>query len=329
MPSKPRPPSADVPAEYAPTTLRGYYETHTPLRLLFRPAGLTPADSRDPRDTSALLFDLRVLDPDLRKTVKLAVGRVNLPRWLQAWLKMIVESEMGDSLNPSEVSRGFGLRRLFSRCRENLAAKDAAARRRAYNLLRLSLVCVHSVQGLDPVGVVEEATRFSIPEGGSRFRGRDLERNAVTPLLRATSPATLKKAVLSLRFWMEWSQSARADVYAAKEKIRSLTHEKTKKEQDVAAAREEIRVLKSQAADSARRIASLSRELDAERNRRVHGMHEAKGHVQHFFDTGLVPRLQGAREALDREPVAIEAALERLDRTLELLEEERPWLSSD
>ena len=58
-------------------------------------------------------------------------------------------------------------------------------------------------------------------------------------------------------------------------------------------------------------------------------MREAKGRIRRLFDSELAPRLRGAREALDGDPVAVNVALERLNRTLELLEEERPWLSSD
>jgi hypothetical protein len=58
-------------------------------------------------------------------------------------------------------------------------------------------------------------------------------------------------------------------------------------------------------------------------------MREAKGRMQRLIDSDLTPRLRGAREALDGGPVAIDVALQRLDRILELLEEERMWLSSD
>ena len=166
-------------------------------------------------------------------------------------------------------------------------------------------------------------------DGGSRFRGRDLERNAVAPLLRATSPGTLKKVLVSLRFWMEWARTARTDVFAANERIGRLTAKVSELQQHLATSREETRVNERRAADSERQVASLSRELETERNRRINDLREAKGRLQRLFDTGLAPRLRGAREALDGGPVAVDVALERLDRTLELLEEERPWLSSD
>ena len=251
---------------------------------------------------------------------------------------------MRAALNPEEASTSFGLRRLFRRCRESLPAKNIAARpqvpgtatndaplagRRAFNLLRLSLVWVHGVRQLDPVDLAEEATRFVMLDGGSKFRDRDLERNAVAPLLRATSPGALKKVLVSLRFWMEWARTARADVFAANETIGRLRENVSELQQHLATAHEEIRVSERQAANSERQVASLSRELETERNRRINELREAKGRLQHLFDTGLAPRLRGAREALDGRPVAVDVALERLDRTLELLEEERPWLSSD
>ena len=168
-----------------------------------------------------------------------------------------------------------------------------------------------------------------MPDGGSRFRGRDPERSAVTPLLRATSPGTLKKALLSLRFWVEWARTARTDVFAANERIGRLTEKVNELQQHLATAREAIRAIERQAAGSARQVESLSRDLETEHNRRINELREVKGRLQRLFDTGLAPRLRGAREALDGGPVAVDVALERLDRTLELLEEERPWLSSD
>ena len=283
-------------------------------------------------------------DPDLRKTVKLASARANPPRWLQTWLESVVEREKGGVLNPEELRTSFGLRRLFRRCRESLAAKDAAtrpqrreeatddaalARRRAFNSLRLSLIWLHSVRQLDPVDLAEEATRFVMLDGRSKSGGRDLERSAVVPLLRATSPGTLKKALVSLRFWIEWARTARTDVFAANERIGRLTEKVSELQQHLETAHEEIRVSGSQAADLERQVASLSRELETDRNRRINELREVKGRLQRLFDTGLAPRLRGAREALDGGPLAVEVALERLDRTLELLEEERPWLSSD
>ena len=80
-------------------------------------------------------------------------------------------------------------------------------------------------------------------------------------------------------------------------------------------AREEIQALQNQAADSARQVQSLSHELETERNRRINEMHEAKGRLQHLFDSELAPRLRGAREALHGGPLAVDVALERLDRT--------------
>ena len=167
------------------------------------------------------------------------------------------------------------------------------------------------------------------PEGRSRFRGRDLERNAVTPLLRATSPGTLKKALLSLRFWMEWARTARADVFTAKEKADRLTSKVSELQKELSRARERIQSLQAQVADSANQVTTLSRDLETEHNRRINKMREAKGRIRRLFDSALAPRLRGAREALDGDPVAVNVALERLDRTLQLLEEERPWLSSD
>ena len=331
-------------AEASPVTLRGYYEGRTPLKRLFSPVGSTPTDGYAQAGMQGLLVDLGGIDPDFRKTVKLVSARANPPRWLQAWLKSVVEREMGGALNPEEVGTSLGLRRLFRRCRESLPAKDVAARpqhggmpthdaglmrRRAFNLLRLSLVWVHSVRQLDPVDLAEEATRFVIRDGETRLRGRDLERSAIVPLLRATSPSALKKTLVSLRFWIEWARTARTDVFAANEKIGRLTEKVSELQQHLAAAREETRVSESHTADSERRVTSLSRELETERNRRINELREAKGRLQRLFDTGLAPRLRGAREALDGEPVAVDVALERLDQTLELLEEERPWLSSD
>ena len=328
----------------SPVTLRGYYEGRTALKQLFSPVGSTPSDGHDQARMQGLLDDLEDLDPDLRKTMKLASARANPPRWLQAWVKSVVEREREGALNPETASTSFGLRQLFRGCQESLPAKDRATRpqphgtatvddalvrRRAFNILRLSLLWLHGVRPLDPVDLAEEATRFVMLDGGSRFRERDLERNAVAPLLRATTPSTLKKALMSVRFWMEWARTARTDVFAANERIGQLTAKVNELQQDLATAREKTRVNERRAADSETQVASLSRELETERNRRINDLREAKGRLQRLFDTGLAPRLRGAREALDGGPVAVDVALERLDRTLELLEEERPWLSSD
>ena len=331
-------------AEAPPVSLRGYYEGRTPLKRLFNPAGSAPRDGHDQAKMQGLLVDLDGFDPDLRKTIKLASARVNPPRWLQAWLKSVVEQGLGGTLNPEEASTSFGLRRLFRRCRESLLAKgtntrphlpgtateDAAlTRRRAFNLLRLSLVWVNSVRQLDPVDLAEEATHFVTLDAGSRFIGRDLERSAVAPLLRATNLDAFKKVLVSLRFWIKWAHAARTDVIAANEKIDRLTEKVSELQQHLETAREECRVSERQAEDSRERVASLSRELETERNRRINELREAKGRQQRLFDTELAPRLRGAREALDGGPVAVDVALERLERTLELLEEERLWLSSD
>ena len=343
MPAVPHSRATPPRDEACPVTLRGYYEGHTPLKRFFGPAGSTPADGRHEAGMQGLLVDLRDLDPDLRKTVKLASARANPPRWLHAWLKTVVERETGRALNPEEASTSFELRRLFTQCRESLFSKEiptrpplrgpvtdaASTRRRAFNLLRLSLVWVHSVRPLDPVDLAEEATRFVMPDRGSRIRGRDLERSAVSPLLRATSPGTLKKTLSSLRFWLDWARTARNDVFLANEKIERLTEKISELQLHLATAREETRVYERRAADSESRVASLSRELETEQNRRINELREAKGRLQRLFDTGLAPRLRGAREAIDGGPIAADVALDRLDRALELLEEERPWLSSD
>ena len=329
MPQESRSPATATPAEAPPITLREYYEGRVPLKRLFSPAGSEPADAHDPTQLKALLANLGRFDPDLRLTVKLASGRANLPRWLQVWFKTVLELEMSSALVPEEAHRGFGLRRLFTRCRDGVTAKDVVVRRRAYNLLRLSLIWVHSLRDLDPVDLAEEATRLVVPEGRGRFRRHDLERGAVAPLLRATSPGTLKKVLLSVRFWIEWAQTARADVFTANSEVDRLTTKVGELRQNLMTAREEIQALQNQAADSARQVESLSHELETERNRRINEMHEAKGRLQHLFDSELAPRLRGAREALDGGPLAVDVALERLDRTLELLEEERPWPSLD
>ena len=128
MPHEPHPPATPQSAEAPTVTLRGYYEGRTPLKRLFSLVGSMPADAYDQAGMQALLVDLGGFDPDLRKTVRLASARANVPRWLQAWCKTVVEREMGDTLNPEEVSTGFGLRRLFIRCRESLPVKDANGR---------------------------------------------------------------------------------------------------------------------------------------------------------------------------------------------------------
>lgn len=329
MPEEPRSPATVASAEPTPVALRDYYEGRTPLKQLFGSATPPPADAQDQTQAKTLLADLGGCDPDLRKTVRLTSGRVNLPQWLQAWCRTIVERELGAALDPEESCRGFGLRRLFKRSQEGVTAKDASTRRRAYNLLRLSLVCVHSVRQLDPTDLAEEAMHLVFPEGRSRFRGRDLERNAVTPLLRATSAGTLKKVLLSLRFWMEWARTARADVFTAKEKADRLTSKVSELQKELSTAHETIQSLQAQVADSAERVTTLSRDLETEHNRRINKMREAKGRMRRLFDSALAPRLRGAREALDGDPIAVNVALERLERTLQLLEEERPWLSSD
>ena len=329
MPDEFGPRATTAPSEAPPVTLREYYEGHMPLKRLFSPGGPMLAAVDDHTRLEALLADLGGLDPGLSKTIKLASGRANLPRWLKVWLKTVVERETGRAIDPEEASRGFGLRRLFTRCREGLAAKDLITRRRAYNLLRLSLVWVHSLRQLDPIDLAEEARRLVDPEGRSGFRERNLGRAAVTPLLRATSPGTLKKVVLSLRLWIERAQEANAVLLTAKGEADRLTVKVSELQRALATAREEIQALQNQAANSARHVASLSHELQAERNTRINEIREAKGRVQGLFDSELAPRLRGAREALDGGPVAVDVALERLDRTLELLEEERPWLSSD
>ena len=329
MPEDSYPPTPAASAEVPPVTLREYYQGRMELKRLFSRAGPEPADAHDETRLEALLADLSGFDSDLRKTVKLASGRSNLPRWLQLWLQAVVERGIGYALDPDEASRGLGLRRLFTRCRDALMSKEAAKRRRAYNLLRLSLVWVHSLRQLDALDLVDEATRLAVGEGRSRFKGRDLERDAVGPLLRATSPDTLKKVVLSLLFWIEWAHTARADVFTAEDKAERLGVEVNELRRDLAKAREKIQALEDQAAGSAKKMASLSRELEVEHNKRINKMREAKGRLQRLFDSGLAPRLRGAREALDGAPIAVDVALERLDRALELLEEERPWLSSD
>ena len=329
MPDESRGRAIAAAAEVPPVTLRKYYEGGIPLKRLFSPVGLEPADTHDETRLEALLADLGSLDQDLRRTVKLASGRANLPRWLRVWFKTVVERSMGGALDPDEASRGFGLRRLFTRCREGLIAKDPSTRRRSYNVLRLSLVWVNSIRQLNPVDLAEEATRLVVPEGRSRFRGRDIERGAVVPLLRATSPSTLNNVLLSLRFWIEQAQTARTDVFTAKEEVDRLTAKASELQQDLATAREQIQALQDHAADLATQVASLSHELRGERNRRINEMRETKGRLQRLFDSELAPRLRGAHEALDCGPLAVDVALERLDRTLELLEEERPWLSSD
>ena len=86
--------------EASPVTLRGYYEGRTPLKRLFSPVGSTPADGHDQARIHGLLDELGGFDPDLRKTVKLASARANPPRWLQAWLKSVVERERGGGAQP-------------------------------------------------------------------------------------------------------------------------------------------------------------------------------------------------------------------------------------
>ena len=199
----------------------------------------------------------------------------------------------------------------------------------AYNLLRLSLVYVNSLSQLDPLALVDEATRLAIGEGQTKLKGRELERGAVAMFLEVTSPVKLKKVLLSLLFWIERARTARADVFTAEDKAERLAAKVDELRQDLAVAREQIRTLEGQAEDSAKNVVSLSRQLEVEHNKRINRMREAKGRVRRLFDSGLAPRLRGAREALDGGPVALDVALERLDRALELLEEERPWLSSD
>lgn len=329
MPEERRTSATSVSAEATPATLRDYYQGRVPPKRLFAKAGAEPADAEDPTQREALLVELDAVDSDLRKTAKLISGRASFPRWLQTWLRAVVERETGGALDPEEASAGLGLRRLFTRCREGLAAKDAAARRRAYNLLRLSLIWVHSLRQIEPVDLAEEATRLVAPEGRSGFRGRDLERGAVVPFLRATNPGALRKVVLSLRLWIDRAQTARADVLIAKEEIDRLRGKVGDLQQDLATARENIQVLQGQLAQAERQVASLSGALESERNRRINEMREIKGRLQRLFDSELAPRLRGAREALDGAPLALDVALERLDRVLELLEEERAWLSSD
>ena len=206
-----------------------------------------------------------------------------------------------------------------------MGAKDAVVRRRAYNLLRLSLIWVHSLRELDPFDLAEEAQRLVVPEGRSGFRRRDLERGAVAPFLGATSLGTLKKVLLSARFWVEWASEARSDVRKANREVDRLKAKASELQQRLKNARDDIHALQDQAAESARRFELLSRKLEMERNKRINEIHETNGRLQHLFDSELAPRLRGAREALDAEPFAVDLALERLDRTLELLEEERPW----
>ena len=323
------PPTTPAPAEVPPVTLREYYEGRIQPGRLFSRDGPEPVDAHDQTRLEALLADLSGVDSDLRKTVKLVSGRSKLPRWLQLWLKAAVERDIGCQLDPAETSRGLGLRRLFTRCQTALISKDAANRRRAYNLLRLSLVYVNSHSQLDPLALVDEATRLAIGEGQTKLKGRELERGAVAMFLEVTSPVKLKKVLLSLLFWIERARTARADVFTAEDKAERLAAKVDELRQDLAVAREQIRTLEGQAEDSAKNVVSLSRQLEVEHNKRINRMREAKGRVRRLFDSGLAPRLRGAREALDGGPVALDVALERLDRALELLEEERPWLSSD
>ena len=310
-------------------TLREYYEGRIPLKQLFGRTGQVPAEAHDQKRLEEILADLGEYDPDLRKTVKLASRRSNLPRWLREWLKVIIEHEMGGVLDPEEASGGFGLRRLFLKCRGSLTDKDAQKGRRAYNRLRLSLVYVHSRRALDPIDLAEEVTRLAFPEGRSRFSGHDLERGAVSPFLRATSPSTLKKVLLSLRLWIELARTARAEAFAAREEVERLVAKIGELQKDLALERDQVHALNRRSEDSAKLTASLQEKLAAEGNRRINEIRDLKGRTQRLLDSELAPRLRGAREALDGSPAALDVALERIERTLELIEEERPWLCSD
>lgn len=320
--------TADVSAVDSWAALRQYYEGRIPLSRLLGQATPEPPDTRDPVRIEELLADLHDFDPDLGKTVKLVFKRSNRPLWLQSWLIAVIKHDMGSVLDPKDCSRGPGLRRLVTRCRTALVPKKVAQRRRTYNLFRLALLHVHSDSRLDPCDLVAEATRWAIDER-QLTRGDDLERKAITPLLQATSSAAFKKILLSLRFWTERDRAARAASFAAEEKVERLSATVDGLRRDLATAREKNRALEDHAARSDERVDSLTRKLEVEHNKRINKMREAKGRVLHLFDSGLSPRLRGARDALDGRSVATDVAIERIDRVLELLEEERPWLSSD
>ena len=310
-------------------TLSDYYEGRVSLSRLFSPAGPAPTDTHDQTRLDTLLAGLDSFDPDLRMTVKLMSRGVDQPWWVQRWLQMVIEREVGGALDPEEASSRFGLRRLFRRCRDGITVKDKVAQRRAYNVLRLSLIWVHSHHQLHPVNLAEESKRLATPYGLRGTKGRALERSAVAPLLRASSLAALKKELLSLWFWIERAQTARADVFTAEKEVGRLVAKASELRQDLATAHSEIQVLQNQAADSAKQIDALSHALEVERNKRINDMCEIKGRVRRLFDSDLSPRLRGACEALNEGPTVVDVALERLDRALELIEEERLWLSSD
>ena len=314
-----------TPVDAPAVTLRQYYQGEISAGLLFKQAVPGPADMDDQSQIGALVVDLRDFDSDFGKTVKLLPKRSNLPRWLMNWLGAVVERNIGDGLDRTKSSRGR-LQYVFTRCREALTSRDAAKRRRAYNLLRLSLLCLNNRSLLDPLDLIEATTLY---ERRGKLKEGDLERHAIEPLLRATSAAAFKQVLLSLRFWTERVHTARADVFRAEEKAERLDVSVDELRRNLSMARERIQLLEKQAADSADEVALLSRRLEVEHNKRVNKIRETKGRVLRFFDSGLSPRLRGAREAIDGGTVAVDVALDRLDRVRELLEEERSWLSSD
>lgn len=314
----------DAPAEDSSVMLRQYYQGRISVRRLFQ----EDLDLGDRMWVDALLTDLRDFDPDLGKTVKLVFKRSNRPPWLQSWLTAVVERDMGGELDPKKCSRGTGLRRLVTRCRAALVPKNVPQRRRTYNLFRLTLLHVNSRSQLDPCDLVDEVTRWMIDEGPGTRR-ENLERKAVTALLQAASPAAFRKTLLSLGFWTDRDRTSRAAKFSAEEKAERLSATVDELRQEISTVREQNRALGDQAARSNERVESLTRQLEVEHNVRINKMREAKGRVLHLFDSGLSPRLRGAREALDGKSVVTDVAIERIDRVLELLEEERRWLSSD
>ena len=311
----------DVPA----VTLRQYYQGDIPAGRFRKQAIPEPADMDDQLQIDALLVDLRDFDSDFGKTVQLLPKRSKLPQWLVNWLGAVVERNIGDGLDRTKGSR-CRLQYVFTRCRAALTSRDATKQRCAYNLLRLSLLYLNNRSPLDPLDLIEATTLY---EDRGRLKEGDLERHAVDPLLRATSSVAFKKVLLSLRFWTERVHTARADVFRAEDKAERLDARVDELRRNLSTARERIQTLEKQAKDSAEEVASLSRRVEVEHNKRVNKIRETKGRVLRLFDSGLSPRLRGAREAIDGRTVAVDVAIERLDRVRELLEEERSWLSSD
>ena len=303
----------------SPTTLAEYYaNSRAKPASFFKALRLTKITKFAPEDVESSLKKLPETDPDLSRTVGLAVV-AKTPEAVSSWLSEVARSKAQEMTGEMTLGQSaeVAFERIVQTVSDQLLSKEKNARQRAENIVRLIMMWLISHRSLNLLSAIKAIA------GGKRFAANN-------KALRAAAQRSLIQSKPNQ--WRNLSSivALSDDAVVTAERLRDEANSTRRAlsvrvddlESKVSSQTQEIDVLKDTVATLEEELRTALADAAAERGLRELDRTEWTSRYRNFLSGRLKLLLSDAKDALEFDPPHIEAVRERIGAATESVNQE-------